>query len=212
MAFYPAMSMGERILFVRENCGDLSQEEFASKLGLTKSAISGYETERRVPPDNVIKHIACVFNIDEDWLRDGVGEPFFPTPDDAIEMLFEQFGCSDFEKAFLSAYFDMPDKDRCKFSKYLEQLFHDVAKWAKEVEPTNSENVAPPFSRPPEATAPKDDPIKGAEAAYEKSLGFAPNTELSASNTTGCTTFPIDKDKEKTTTENGGGESGNNVG
>ena len=113
MAFYPAMNMGERILFIRENCGNLSQEEFANELGLTKSAISGYETGRRTPPDNVLKHIACVFHLDEDWLKDGVGEPFLPTPEDALEELFEQFECSNFERSFLTAYFYMNDKDRC---------------------------------------------------------------------------------------------------
>lgn len=123
MAFYPAMNMGERILFIRENCGNLSQEEFANELGLTKSAISGYETGRRTPPDNVLKHIACVFHLDEDWLKDGVGEPFLPTPEDALEELFEQFECSNFERSFLTAYFYMNDKDRCGFSNYLEQIF-----------------------------------------------------------------------------------------
>lgn len=132
MALYPAMSMGERILFIRENCGDLSQEELAGKLGLTKSAISGYETGRRVPPDHVIKHIAHVFNLDEDWLRDGVGEPFFPTPDDALDELFYQFKCSDFERSFLSSYFDMPDNDRHEFSEYLKQFFHKLVEWTVE--------------------------------------------------------------------------------
>jgi len=148
------MNMGERILFVRENCGNLSQEEFANKLGLTKSAISGYETGRRIPPDNVLKHIACVFHLDEDWLKDGTGEPFFPTSDDALEELFSQFECSDFERSFLTAYFCLPDKDRRGFSNYLEQIFHAMVEEMKEkdAQATVSKTSAPAFA-PLEDTA-----------------------------------------------------------
>lgn len=207
MAFYPAMTMEERILFVRENCGDLSQEEFANKLGLTKSAISGYETGRRVPPDNVIKHIACVFDIDEDWLRDGVGEPFFPTPDDALEELFDQFECSDFERSFLLAYSSLKDKDRRIFSNYLDQIFHAMIEERKTLEArrtSSKSDTKTEFEGPPD--------IAAAEALYESSSGFVQNTGLSASNTTGDTASPNDNPKEETTEENGGGESGNDVG
>lgn len=138
MAFHPPMNMGERILYVRENCGDLSQEEFAQKLGLTKSAISGYETGRRIPPDNVLKHIACEFGIDEDWLRFGNGEPFVPTPDDYLEGVFNQFECSDFERAFLGSYFSLSEKERRVFCGYLESVFRNTAramKWTVQGKP-----------------------------------------------------------------------------
>ena len=88
MSVYAGMNMGERILFVRENCGDLSQEEFAKRLGMTKSAISGYETGRRIPTDSVLKHIAREFRVDEGWLVEGNGEPFEPDDGDVLEEIF----------------------------------------------------------------------------------------------------------------------------
>ena len=127
MSVYSGMSVGDRILMVRKDCGDLSQEEFAERLGMTKSAISGYETGRRVPADSVLKHIAREFRVDEDWLKDGSGQPFDPTDDDVIGEMFHQFNCTEFERAFLSAYFFLPENDRLEFSKYLEQLFLGAA-------------------------------------------------------------------------------------
>ena len=180
MALYPAMNMGERILFVRKNCGSLSQEEFADKLGLTKSAISGYETGRRIPPDSVLKHIAHIFQLDEDWLKDGVGEPFFPTPDDALDELFFQFECSDFERSFLTAYFYLPDKDRYVFSSYLERIFHAMVGEMKEDEIrtiVSKANASPFISYEDEGSQREKEPAAGtpssaadaeAEAAYEK--------------------------------------------
>ena len=127
MSIYSGMSMGDRILMVRKDCGGLSQEEFAERLGLTKSAISGYETGRRVPTDSVLKHIACEFRVDEDWLKDGSGYPFDPTENDVMEEMFRQFNCSEFERAFLRSYLCLPESDRLEFSRYLERLFLGTA-------------------------------------------------------------------------------------
>ncbi len=113
--------ISERILFARESCG-LNQEEFARRLKMTKSAISGYETGRRIPPDSVLHTISLTFGFDEDWLKYGIGDPVAPNPDDALEELFKQFGCSDFERAFLFSYFSMSDKDRMTFCAYAKEL------------------------------------------------------------------------------------------
>ena len=127
MSVYAGMNMGERILFVRENCGDLSQEEFAKRLGMTKSAISGYETGRRIPTDSVLKHIAREFRVDEGWLVEGNGEPFEPDDGDVLEEIFHRFNCSEFERAFLREYLFLPEHDRIEFSAYLERLFRNTA-------------------------------------------------------------------------------------
>lgn len=141
MATYPFMEMSDRISFIRKSCGNLSQEEFANRLGLTKSAISGYETGRRIPPDSVLKHIAREFYLDEDWLKHGNGEPFFPTPSDALEEMFEQFECQPFERAFLTAYLYLEEKDRNAFCSYLKRLFADTAEIMAKQEDFNKATV-----------------------------------------------------------------------
>lgn len=54
----------------------LSQDEFGAKLGITNTAISGYESGRRSPTEQIILSICRTFNVNENWLRYGEGEIF----------------------------------------------------------------------------------------------------------------------------------------
>lgn len=69
--------MNERIKKLRKELG-LTQQEFADKIGSVQNTITGYETGRRMPSNQVITLIAREFNINESWLRSGEGEMFAP--------------------------------------------------------------------------------------------------------------------------------------
>lgn len=78
----------ERIKAVRDAQG-LSQEAFAKKLNLTQSSIGGYEIGRAEPSDRTISDICRIYNVDEVWLRTGVGEMFRPrSREDEIAAFF----------------------------------------------------------------------------------------------------------------------------
>jgi len=62
----------DRILAIREKL-ELSQEEFGERIGVTKSTISLLERKLRNPSERVIRDICREFNINEEWLRNGVG-------------------------------------------------------------------------------------------------------------------------------------------
>lgn len=47
---------------------DLTQAQLASKLGLTKSVVSAYETNLRLPSYDVLIHIAKIFSVSTDFL------------------------------------------------------------------------------------------------------------------------------------------------
>lgn len=55
---------------------DLTQTEFASRIGTTANVLTNYETGRRNPSSSVINNICKTFNVNEDWLRTGSGEMF----------------------------------------------------------------------------------------------------------------------------------------
>lgn len=62
------MTLGQRIKELREKrC--LTQEDFAGKLGLSKSAIGMYETDKREPNLETLDAIADFFNVDMEYLR-----------------------------------------------------------------------------------------------------------------------------------------------
>lgn len=62
----------DRILIIRKKL-ELSQEEFGERIGVTKSTISLLERKLRNPSERVIRDICREFNINEKWLRNGVG-------------------------------------------------------------------------------------------------------------------------------------------
>lgn len=65
--------MQNRIKELRKSLG-LNQTEFGEKLGVTTSAISGYELGTRVPSDAIIKSICREYGVNETWLRTGAGD------------------------------------------------------------------------------------------------------------------------------------------
>ena len=116
------MSMKERIIQVRKVSG-LNQEAFARRIGVTKSAISGYETGRREPSQQVLHSISREFRFNLKWLRTGDGNPQLPGADGSLEALFHQFSCSELERAFLESYFELQADERAQFCSYLKQVF-----------------------------------------------------------------------------------------
>lgn len=67
--------MNERIKQVRQTAG-LTQSAFAAALGLSRNYIAMMEIGQRDPSDRTIADICRVYNVDEVWLRTGVGKPF----------------------------------------------------------------------------------------------------------------------------------------
>lgn len=55
---------------------DLTQQEFASRIGTSQNSLAGYETGRRNPSSSVINNICKEFRVNEEWLRTGAGEMF----------------------------------------------------------------------------------------------------------------------------------------
>ena len=83
--------MDERLKQIRKAL-DLTQQEFADKLGIARGNISAYEVGKNLPSDAVISLICKIYfskgKVNEDWLRTGAGEMFLPiTRDDEIAKL-----------------------------------------------------------------------------------------------------------------------------
>lgn len=64
--------MKDRVKKVRKYL-DLTQEEFAKKLGLARNSIANYEIGRREPTNAIITSICREFGVNEVWLRTGEG-------------------------------------------------------------------------------------------------------------------------------------------
>lgn len=98
--------MNERIKKLRKSL-DLTQQEFADKIGMKRNTVANYETDRNEPSNSVISLICKTFNVSETWLRTGEGEMFVErTRDDELaafmdELLAEE--SADFRRRLVTA-------------------------------------------------------------------------------------------------------------
>ncbi len=67
--------MKDRIKKIRKEL-DLTQQEFADKIGIARGNVGAYEVGKNAPSDAVISLICREFNVNEIWLREGTGEIF----------------------------------------------------------------------------------------------------------------------------------------
>ena len=61
------VNFGNRLRDLR-NSKNMTQQQLAERLGLTKSVISAYETSMRYPSYDVLIHIASIFKVSTDYL------------------------------------------------------------------------------------------------------------------------------------------------
>lgn len=67
--------MNERLKFIRKE-QKLSQKAFAESLNLSENFVYMIEKSERVPSDRTIKDVCRLYNVNEEWLRSGVGDPY----------------------------------------------------------------------------------------------------------------------------------------
>lgn len=105
--------MNNRIKQLRKKL-NLTQQEFANRLGLKRNSVANYETGRNTPIDPIITSICREFNVNEDWLRNGTGgtDNMF-VPEDAIYL--QNIGKlgnekNEFKKFYLNTMMNLPDE------------------------------------------------------------------------------------------------------
>ena len=118
--------MGERVKELRKALG-LSGEKFGEKIGVTRSAISDIERGRNGLSDSNILAICREFNVNEEWLRTGMGEMFkdMSLDEEIISFIGEiQWDTSNtFKKRFISALSKLSEEEW----NVLEKIIVDMA-------------------------------------------------------------------------------------
>lgn len=118
--------MGERVKELRKALG-LSGEKFGEKIGVTRSAISDIERGRNGLSDSNILAICREFNVNEEWLRTGMGEMFkdMSLDEEIISFIGEiQWDTSNtFKKRFISAISKLSEEEW----NVLEKIIVDMA-------------------------------------------------------------------------------------
>ncbi|MDE7156458.1 MAG: helix-turn-helix domain-containing protein [Lachnospiraceae bacterium] len=76
--------MKDRIKKIRKTL-DLTQQEFADRIGIKRNSFANYETGRNTPIDAIIISICREFNVNENWLRTGEGEMYVEQPESKLD-------------------------------------------------------------------------------------------------------------------------------
>lgn len=115
------MPLNERLKKLRKAL-DLTQQEFADRIGVKRNTIATYEIGRNTPLNAVIASICREFNVSETWLRTGEGEMFLPSPNGVLDELVQKYGLSTRGKVIVEKFLDLNPDVQEAVAVYIEKV------------------------------------------------------------------------------------------
>ena len=120
--------MRERMKVLRKKLG-LTQQQFADQLGIKRNTVANYESGRNDPMEAVISLICKTFDVNEAWIRDGVGN-MFRKQDEEVELmtLAEQLNISnDFRARLVRAILKLNNDQLFVLEDFCRDLVADFS-------------------------------------------------------------------------------------
>ena len=119
------MSIGKRIKELRKDILKLNQTDFGSPLGLTYSAIGGYEKEIRSVSDQSILAICREYGVNEQWLRTGESEIFVSNqvPSTIVSGLAQEYDLDLMDQNLIAEYLRLDKQSREVLKGYIKRVF-----------------------------------------------------------------------------------------
>lgn len=118
------ISFGLRIRELRKTL-EMTQNDFAIRIGLTQNTITKYETGLRSPSNQIVISICREFNVNEDWLRTGAGDMFNPmSEDEELDLYIGRISGSEdkFKKNLLKALCKLTDEEWNVLKKIIAEM------------------------------------------------------------------------------------------
>ncbi len=122
--------MHERLKRLRKTL-EITQQEFADRIGIKRNTIATYESGRNEPIDAVISLICREFDVREEWLRTGKGEMFKSKPSDILDQLAYKYKLFNFDYVMIEKFLTMPPDLR----RAIYDHFHDIDVALSEMDP-----------------------------------------------------------------------------
>lgn len=114
--------MINRLKQLRKDILKLSQEEFAKKIGISRANVGNIEYGRVTLTERNIKTICEVFNVNEDWLRNG-NEPIFVSPEkNVLENLKNTYNLSDNSMELVELFIKLDEFSQNIVADFMMQL------------------------------------------------------------------------------------------
>lgn len=120
------MEIYERIRELRKNHLEMSAEAFGSRLGVSRDTINNIELNRLARPEqkmSLYKLICSEFNVNENWLLNGI-KPMFVQPSTFnLDQFVQERGATALELEIIKAYFELPPDIRRDIVKHFKSRF-----------------------------------------------------------------------------------------
>lgn len=98
---------------------DLTQEEFARRIGVKRNTVGQYEIGRNAPTNTVISLICQEYGVNREWLVSGVGEMFAPDAGDELEALAKKYGYSAAVAVLVEKLVNLPPERQAVVTDFL---------------------------------------------------------------------------------------------
>ena len=101
---------------------DLTQQEFAKRIGLKQNSIALIETGKRNTSIQTVLSICREFNVNEEWLKTGKGEMFNQNNNTLLQEISAEYNLDDFQTKMIEMFLKLDEPKRKVISDYIQSL------------------------------------------------------------------------------------------
>ncbi len=123
--------MNERIKKLRKAL-DLTQQDFADKLGVKRNTVATYERGNSDPSDAAVILICKTFDVSEKWLRTGEGEMFLAKPTAALDALAAEYSLSNSDYILIEKFLALKPETRKAMTDYMREVVASITTMEKD--------------------------------------------------------------------------------
>lgn len=116
------MTTGERIRHFRKQILKMTQEDFASKINISRSNLGNIEVGTIGLTDRVATDICNAFSVSEVWLRSGEGEIYRESESTLFSAFVRQYDLSEKEQQAARYLLSLSSEDRQQILRVVEGL------------------------------------------------------------------------------------------
>lgn len=118
--------MNTRLKELRKNILKLTLKEFGKEISLSAGGLGDIESGRTPLQERHIKLISQAFNVNEEWLRNGIEPIFIEKENDIQTLLQKEYGLSELASSIIKNYIELPDEEQKIFEKFVFNVFKEM--------------------------------------------------------------------------------------
>lgn len=140
------MTIGERVKLIRQSERvNLTQEKFANRLNVARVTIARIESNEGGLTPKMETAICREFHVNQEWLRDGIGEMFAPAPITEIDTLAQRYHMTRNERILIEKILELTPEQRQAVLNFIkrtaaamedeeDEIEREVADYRRELE------------------------------------------------------------------------------